>query len=318
MNPELFRQDIEAKPTILHGLAERLREGQIWPTWSPDARLLFLGMGSSHYANSICAARLRAVGVVATAELASNPVLPMMREQDVIIAVSASGGSEETLAATQAFAGKCQIIAVTNTPGSAISQLAQTTLLMEADQERGGVACRSFQHTLALHLALVARWDSRIDAVALLNHSATACADLIESSTKWLPKISELLLGPAGTAMVAPADHLSSAQQSALMLREGPRLPAIACETGDWSHVDVYLTKTTDYRMLLFPGGGWEANLLRWTNERGSTVVCVGADFPETALCLRYAHDDDADVRLLSEVTVAELVAARAWEGSGS
>ena len=316
MNPDLFRQDIDAKPATLARLAQRLGADTPWPEWSADARLLFLGMGSSHYANSVCAARLRSVGIVATAELASSALLPALREQDVVIAVSASGGSEETLTATRAIAGQCPVIAVTNTPGSPITELAEHTVLMDAEPERGGVACRSFQHTLALHLALIARWDSRVNVVDLLNRSAQACADLIETSDRWLPRVSELLLGPDGTTMVAPAERLSSAQQSALMLREGPRRPAIACETGDWSHVDVYLTKTTDYRMLLFAGGSWESNLLRWTSERASTVVCVGSDLPDTALSLRYAHDDSEDVRLLSEVTVAELLAATTWRAS--
>ena len=317
MNPDLFRQDIAAKPAALERLAAQLNAGQPWPDWSADTRLLFLGMGSSHYANAICAARLRSVGVVATAELASSSLLPTLREQDIVIAVSASGGSEETLAAAQSLAGRCPIIAVTNTPGSPITEFAEHTLLMHAEPERGGVACRSFQHTLALHLALISRWDQRVDVVDILDKAAKACGDLIETSARWLPEVGELLLGPDGTTMVAPAHRLSSAQQSALMLREGPRRSAIACETGDWSHVDVYLTKTTDYRMLLFPGCPWEANLLRWTSERASTVVCVGADLPGAALTLRYAHDDIDDVRLLSEVTVAELLAAAAWADSG-
>jgi hypothetical protein len=97
------------------------------------------------------------------------------------------------------------------------------------------------------------------------------------------------------------------------MLREGPRLPAVACETGDWSHVDVYLTRTTAYRMLLLTGSRWEDELLRWTTERRSTVVAVGADIPGAALSLRYRHDEDDDVRLLTEVLVAELLAADAW-----
>ena len=54
------------------------------------------------------------------------------------------------------------------------------------------------------------------------------------------------------------------------MLREGPRLPAVGCETGDWSHVDVYLTKTTDYRLLVFAGSQWEAQLAEWTAARGA------------------------------------------------
>jgi hypothetical protein len=97
------------------------------------------------------------------------------------------------------------------------------------------------------------------------------------------------------------------------MLREGPRLPAYACETADWSHVDVYLTKTTDYRMLLLAGSTREDELLRWVRERGSTLVAVGAEVPEATVVVRYPHDEDDDVRLLTETLIAELVAAKAW-----
>ena len=99
------------------------------------------------------------------------------------------------------------------------------------------------------------------------------------------------------------------------MLREGPRLPAVGCETGDWSHVDVYLTRTTDYRMLLLGGSRWEAQLLDWTTQRGSTVVAVGAEVAGATSTLRYPHDDVDDVRLLTETLVAELLAAHAWLG---
>jgi hypothetical protein len=97
------------------------------------------------------------------------------------------------------------------------------------------------------------------------------------------------------------------------MLREGPRLPAYACETADWSHVDVYLTKTTDYRMLLLPGSRWEDDLLDWVRQRGSTLVVVGGEVAGAALTVRYPHDEDDDVRLLTETLVAELLAAAAW-----
>lgn len=53
------------------------------------------------------------------------------------------------------------------------------------------------------------------------------------------PDVAALVLGPQGTYVAAPARRLRSAQQSALMLRGGPRRPAVACETCDWSNVDV-------------------------------------------------------------------------------
>jgi len=187
---------------------------------------------------------------------------------------------------------------------------------MLAEKEEGGVACRSFAHTLGLHLALQELLVGGVSPSSVVDAAADACADLLERRSEWLAPISELLLGPDGTAVVAPGGRLSSAQQSALMLREGPRLPAIACETGDWSHIDVYLTKTTDYRMLLLPGSRWEPQLLDWCNQRGSTVVALGADVPGAAYTLRYAGDDADDVRLLSEALVCELVAQRAWESA--
>jgi hypothetical protein len=88
---------------------------------------------------------------------------------------------------------------------------------------------------------------------------------------------------------------------------------AVGCETGDWSHVDVYLTKTMDYRMLLFAGSRWEPELLRWCRERGSTVVALGEDVPGAALSLRYRHDEAPGVRLLAETIVPELLAQALW-----
>ena len=48
------------------------------------------------------------------------------------------------------------------------------------------------------------------------------------------------------------------------MFREGPRMQADACETGDWLHVDVYLTKPIDYRALVFAGSRFDPDVVRW------------------------------------------------------
>jgi hypothetical protein len=52
---------------------------------------------------------------------------------------------------------------------------------------------------------------------------------------------------------------------------------------------------------------------LRWTAERGSTVIMVGAEVEGARSAVRYVHDEVDDVRLLTETTVAELVAHRWW-----
>ena len=325
MDPVLFGRDLERTPETLRALAVSLHSSNPWRVASEaldgvrsGRRLVLVGMGSSHFANAVLAQRLQAAGINAFAVLASADRLPSVESSDVVIAVSASGGSAETVAAIDAFRGRCLMIAATNASDSSIESACDAHVAMLAEKEVGGVACRSFTHTLGLHLALQELLVGDVIAAKVVGQAAKACADLLERRHSWLEPMSGLLLGPDGTSVVAPSRRLSSAQQSALMLREGPRLPAIACETGDWSHIDVYLTKTTDYRMLLLSGSQWESQLLDWCEERGSTVVAVGADVPGAEYILRYAGDDLDDVRLLSEALVSELIAQNAWASQAS
>ncbi|HEX4685622.1 MAG TPA: SIS domain-containing protein [Nocardioides sp.] len=322
MDPALFLADLEEKPRRLRELAGSVRDRDPWAgvVDTLDVPVVLLGMGSSHYANQVAAARLRATGVAAVAELAAADLLPRLTSDTLVVAVSASGGSRETLDAVRRLRADDRgvtYVALSNRESTELGSLCDAVVPMLAGEERGGVACRSFQHTLALFLALEARLTGA-DVPSLLERCAEATTYLLETRDQWLPDVCDALLGPDGTHVVAPARRLSSALQSALMLREGPRLPAVGCETADWSHVDVYLTRTTDYRMLLFPGSRWEDELLGWVRERGSTLVAVGADVPGAALTVRYPHDDVDDVRLLTETLVAELAAARVWGLTGS
>lgn len=319
MKPDGFAADLHRKPEVLQDLATTLAAGNPWATAvRPDfERVVLLGMGSSAYAGGVAAARMRARGLVVTSELASSQLLPDWGPRTLAVATSASGGSVETLDALSRLPEGVSTVALTNTPGSPITQRCDAVVDLAAEPELGGVACRSYQHTLALLMALECHLTGT-DTAALSNtvaSAATASAHLIETETDWRPTLSELLLGPDGTHLAAPAHRFCSAQQGALMLREGPRLPAVGCETGDWSHVDVYLTKTTDYRLLVFAGSPWEAQLAEWTTERGSTVVGVGGTVAGAQYEVRYPGDSDDDVRLLTEVLVPELLAARAWHG---
>ncbi|NUT09161.1 MAG: SIS domain-containing protein [Nonomuraea sp.] len=316
MNSEHYLADLEAKPDALAALADGLRASDPFGELPGDIRrVLFLGMGSSRYAAGVAALRLRAAGVDAYADYASAAATYPAGRDTLVVPISATGGSRETLDALARYAGgPSYVAAITNVPGSPVTEPADLVIPMGAGEERGGVACRTFQHTLALLLALETRLtQARHDLPALLTRTAEATQDLLDRRDEWLPLTMELLDGPHGVYTVAPAERLSSAEQSALMFREGPRRPADACEAGDWSHVDVYLTKTLDYRALLFPGSRYDEQAMDWVRERGSTVISVGAEVKDATAAIRYVHDDDPDVALLTETLVAELVAAYWW-----
>jgi fructoselysine-6-P-deglycase FrlB-like protein len=225
----------------------------------------------------------------------------------LVVAISATGTSRETL---DAVAGVPSFVALTNVPTSPLAERATAVVDMAAGIEAGGVACRSFQHTLVLLDALVARLTAK--PAASTRAAADATEDLLDRRDAWLPRCSELLNGD-GIFPIAPVERISSALQSALMFREGPRVPADGCETGDWAHVDVYLTKTLAYRALMFPGSRYDDQALEWLHHRGSTIVSVGGEVPGASMAVRYRHDDDSGVRLLTETLVAELTAADWW-----
>jgi glucosamine--fructose-6-phosphate aminotransferase (isomerizing) len=317
MDPSLFLADLEQKPAVLSNLADAIDRGAMeWQFDRPPERVLLLGMGSSLSAALTAAHRMRAAGVMAVAETGAAEIAMLCGSHDLVVGISAGGTSVET---NRLFAASAagRRVAVTNAPDSPITSGATSVIDLLAGVEAGGVACRTFAHTIVALLALEHRLAGTCpDLATTVRRAAAAITHLLDRRGEWLARASDLLAGPHGTWILAPAERQSSAAQGALMLRECPRRNAVACETGDWSHVDVYLTKTLDYRALVHPGSRWDAQAADWLTQRASTVVAVGADFPNAQLTIRYPGDDDGAVALLAETIVIELVAADLWSNS--
>jgi glutamine---fructose-6-phosphate transaminase (isomerizing) len=311
MDPAAFLTDLEAKPETLLTLIGMLPE---WPALGTGP-LVLTGMGSSCFAADMAARRLRRHGVLAVGEIASVEATFPPSPDLTIIAISASGRSTETLDLLAAHVGVSHTIALTNNPNAALD--VDHSVLMHAGLESGGVACRSYLHTVVALLRLeeqLACIDLRLPE--RIRRAATAIAYLLDRRDGWLPPMIDALDGTEGLWVLAPAERVGNALQAALMVREGPRRPADGCETGDWNHVDVYLTKSLDYRALLFSGSRFDRDALRWMSERHSHVVTIGAEPDVAAATVRYPGDDDPVVALLTEMIVAELVAATWWLAS--
>jgi glutamine---fructose-6-phosphate transaminase (isomerizing) len=315
MNALDFLADLETKPRWLNLLADRFAVANPFAAVPRDVdRVLLLGMGSSRYAASVAATDLRVAGIAAAAEPssvdASWPPDPRTR----VVAISATGESAETLDAVDRYRGRSPVVALVNDPSSTLAARADVVVEMGAGDEVGGVACRTFQHTGLLLRGLethLTGFDE--DLAGLTRNVAHASADLLRSSTTWLPKLASTVASPDGLYVLAPVERFSSAEQGALMVREGPRRPAVACETGDWSHVDVYLAKSLDYRAIVFAGSRWDGQAVEWLTKRGATFVAVGGDVTGARAVIRYPGDEDLDIARHTEVLVPELLAATWW-----
>lgn len=301
MKPELFRDDVLGSPQSLRAVAAAYPDGP--GVEIAGKRVLFIGMGSSRYAAMTVAASLRALGVDAFAEIASTGAPQPPDQNTVVITISASGGSAETIASARKHSSSAEIIGLTNAPESSFSHTASRTLALHAGTEISGIASRSYQNTLAVLHMIAGISPARIAA------AADASERLLTGRADWIDEATGLLAGST-VHVLAPAERIGSAEQSALMLREVPRVPADACETGDWSHVDVYLSKRPGLGLVLLRGSAWEADVMEWSAERGFPVITVGGGLPGAVLDIPLEDDGDPVIRSLVEHHVAELIAA--------
>ena len=318
MNPDAFLRDILAAPERL----ARLLDAYDGPT-SPLAplsdgavlrRVVFIGMGSSRFAAVAAAAHLRSRGLDAVAELASTGSPTRPSADTLAVGVSASGKTAETVEALGAHRGTSRSVAITNDPESDLANAGDVVLPLLAGREEGGVACLTYQATVAVLMLLAGRLLGEGPRTADLYPAVEAAARLRDERMEWLDEVVGLANNARSIATIAPAERLSSALQSALMLREGPRAAAHAAETGDWLHVDLYLSKRPGYLALLLAGSRFDAAVLEWAAKRAFPMVAIGTPLPGATIGVTYPCADDPYVRLLVETGVAELAAAELWQ----
>ena len=317
MDTARFADDLTLIPESYIVLAEQLGrpdDGVDHVRVTTPSRVLIIGMGSSRYAAAGVTRRARALGMLVWDELASTVHLPPPAPDLVVIAVSATGRSVEVLSAAERFAGHGRLIAVTNDLQSPLAALADAVSPLHAGVEASGVASRTYRHTIVVLERLLSLTDSH-DAARALTAAAHATQALLDTTGSWLDELATLLLSTVGTHLLAPVERFGSAQQGALMIRELPRRLAVACETGDWAHVDLYTALTHDYRAAILAGSAWDSQAVEWLRLRAARYAAIGGEIEGADITLRFDGDDDDAVRPLVETLPFELVADR-WRAS--
>jgi glutamine---fructose-6-phosphate transaminase (isomerizing) len=300
---DLLRDDILGGPAALQRLlaaydAPHSPLTAVTTALPAGRRFAFAGMGSSRYAALIAASGFRAAGESAWVEYAStgSPTLPAT--DLAFVAISASGRTAEVVAAARRHRGRSVVIAVTNDPGSALASEADHVLPLHAGTEASGFATRTFRATVAVLGLLAGRTPASL---------ASSVADLavaIESAHPWVPDTADAIDGAPAIDVLADASSLGLADQAALMLREAPRLPATAHDTGDWLHTAVYLA-IPGHRLLLFPGAAADVEVIATVERRGGVVLRV----PRTGA----SPEPDPFRRVIVESVSGELLAAELW-----
>ncbi|MFD3686733.1 sugar isomerase [Nocardiopsis sp. NPDC058631] len=331
MTAESLSADLAGKPAALTSLATR------FPRWDPYAALpallddepaavRFVGLGSARYACEVAAARLRRVGIAASADRSSSAEQPPAGPETLVVAVSLGGGQRELYAVLDRYVARSPVIVLAPSQDLVVGHYADLLVPLHAGEEASGLGCRAYQHALALLLLLGHRLGAPVSGSSqnfpgMLRRAANAAESLLASAPEWVPEAARILESPHGVHLVAPDERMASASQGVQALRKGPVRAAYACETGEWSHTDRYLAAVTDYRALLFAGSVYDERFAEHLGHLRGAFVAVGPTpgherVPGAELTVRYPGDSDPDVSLLVEPLVAEMLAAHWWRAS--
>ena len=98
------------------------------------------------------------------------------------------------------------------------------------------------------------------------------------------------------------------------MLREAPRLPAMAQDARDWLHMGIYTLLPGD-PVLVFDGSPDDLELVRLVAGRGGASIVVVDPLHGAALSIPVPLPADAHpiIRVMVETAMIDLLAASLW-----
>jgi glucosamine--fructose-6-phosphate aminotransferase (isomerizing) len=240
--PEALRRTLDQLPAQLGALAEwrmRLALGSL-------KRVIFSGMGASHAASLPAQLRLVRGGVEAFVIESSELLhyqLPLVTPETLLVLISQSGRSVETLRLIDALDERAPIIAITNTPESPLAHHADLALMMRAGGEMT-VSSKTYTCTLAmLHIVATALAGGDADAARRELYPA------VNAMERWLPifreqmtAVIEHLEGAQTILYLGRGASLASAMCGALITKESCKYPTEAMQAAQFRHGPIEMT----------------------------------------------------------------------------
>lgn len=228
--------------------------------------VILTGMGSSFHALHPLSIGLAERGVpvsmVETSELNyySNGLLG---PSTILVVVSQSGQSAETVRLLQLNAGQSLIIGVTNNPNSPLGKAANALVTMDAGPE-SSVSCKTYVSTLlALSRIGNALGTNNADS---LNANLETVIDCVEQYlANWREHVEEAIECTADTHHLIIAGRgvsLASACTGGLILKEAARFPAEGMSAAAFRHGPLEMVNDGLF-LLVFEGAERSASLNR-------------------------------------------------------
>ncbi len=263
-------------------------------------KVYLTGDGDSYHASCAAAMAFETIADIACApvsalrfsEYGAQWMRPSAPDRTLVIAVSASGGTERVLRAVErARHHGAQTLAVTGTPGSAVTREACHSLVIGLPDTEPSPGIRSYQASL-LGLLLIAiqlaQTRGRCSALAAerLRHELSALAEAVDATARAVKAscrdLATVIAAAPVMAMVGSGPSYGSALFSAAKVVEGAGIPAIGQDLEEWCHVERHAGPADMPVVVIAPPGRSHpiaadvAALARKLGRRVITVAQIG------------------------------------------
>ena len=268
---ELF-EEISQQPAALSGLRKYYASPGAIPNkalrrlvshWPPT--VVFSGMGSSLNAAYPAQAYLTAHGIRAlvweTAELVHHH-LKVLGPDTLLVVVSQSGETVETLRLIESLPARKRILAVTNVEASPLAKRGQLLLPLMAGWQ-AAVSTKTYTCSVAvlMYLAFAIVGTPPRALTQEVMRAVDAEEKILERYDELMPPVVEFFGRPPYAALMSRGADLATACQGALTLKEVMRLAAEAISAAQFRHGPIEIINPS-HRYLIFARRGSTAKLL--------------------------------------------------------
>ena len=201
------------------------------------AKFLFVGMGSSLFAGYIAVSLLTRAGIDARAMEAQEFIdfgTKLLDEHTIVIAISQSGRSMETVAACEQIKDFPRLAVVTNLPESNLAKYGKTAFLLHAGEEKH-TATKSYTNTVVA-VEYISAIITGADIPEFFGHVQKAAAYMSDMLSKDWSDIRDFWNGSTYTAMAGSGVSYCTASHAALVMMEAAHENVADYTVGQFIH----------------------------------------------------------------------------------
>lgn len=289
---------------LTHPFEQQVRAVLTPSEWKAVKKVYLTGDGDSYHAS--CAAEM---AFEATADVACEPLSaqrfldygaawmrPAAPSQTLVIATSASGGTERVVQAIErAKEYGALTVALTGTPNSAVTQVADRSVVVELPHKERSPGIRTYQASLVGMLLVAMQLGERQgrhaqEETGRLRQELIALADVVDTTTNTIQagcrEVADMIATSPIVVMLGSGPSYGTALYSAAKLVEAAGVFTMGQDLEEWWHVERFAYPVDMPVFVIAPPGRshWQAQSVAATARGlGRRVIAV-------------THKDDTEV----------------------